>query len=94
MIKKEQNQKYKHSTNFHLFPLLLCVAQGISELLDKLVEVTLQQPYMGGMVPEPWLNFERSILRYTVQNTYIFIITIVLIVVVVIINHHHHTVVL
>ena len=35
----------------------------MEDLLQMLSKVTLEQPYIGEMVPEAWLNFEKNILR-------------------------------
>ena len=37
--------------------------KGMKELLKMLNEVTLKQPYIGEMIPEAWLKFEKSIMR-------------------------------
>uniref|UniRef100_A0A914URF5 non-specific serine/threonine protein kinase n=1 Tax=Plectus sambesii TaxID=2011161 RepID=A0A914URF5_9BILA len=37
--------------------------QGVSELAEKLFEVTLQQSYMGEKVPTDWLNLEKALLE-------------------------------
>uniref|UniRef100_A0A914X924 non-specific serine/threonine protein kinase n=1 Tax=Plectus sambesii TaxID=2011161 RepID=A0A914X924_9BILA len=37
--------------------------QGVSELAEKLFEVTLQQSYMGEKVPTDWLNLEEALLE-------------------------------
>ena len=35
--------------------------QGIKEFSDKLVEITLQQKYIGEKIPQLWFNFEKAI---------------------------------
>ena len=40
-----------------------CSLQGIREVQDHLLKVTLEQPYIGEMIPEAWLNLEKNILR-------------------------------
>ena len=37
--------------------------KGIRELYEKIIKVTLQQPYMGEMIPESWLSFERVLMH-------------------------------
>jgi hypothetical protein len=34
----------------------------VSALLEKLIETTFQQPYMGERIPEAWFNFEKNII--------------------------------
>jgi leucine-rich repeat kinase 2 len=34
---------------------------GIKELSNELVQVTLQQKYIGEKIPEAWFNFEKKI---------------------------------
>ncbi|ELT89642.1 hypothetical protein CAPTEDRAFT_187033 [Capitella teleta] len=36
--------------------------KGINDVFDHLLLVTLEQPYIGEMVPEAWLNLEKTIL--------------------------------
>lgn len=36
----------------------------MEDLLKKLIEVTLTQPYIGERVPEAWLNFEKAVIKY------------------------------
>ena len=43
---------------------LLCVAQGIQELREQMLEVTLQQQYMGEKIPGVMLGFEEAIKKY------------------------------
>ena len=38
--------------------------QGVKELSDELQRITLDLPYMGGYIPEAWLNYEKAILEY------------------------------
>ena len=37
--------------------------EGIQELKEKLIEVTLKQPYMGEWIPEVWEKFQTEIVR-------------------------------
>jgi hypothetical protein len=43
--------------------------QGIAELVEQLLEVTLKQPYMGGQIPTIFLDLEQYILAYVVITT-------------------------
>ena len=40
--------------------------QGISELKKNLLDVTLQEKYMGEKIPEAWLNFEKKMTEYII----------------------------
>ena len=42
--------------------LMTLIIQGIAELQKSLLEVTLQQGYMGEKIPQVWLNFEKRII--------------------------------
>jgi len=52
------------SCRFVMFtPMLMTlIIQGIAELQKSLLEVTLQQGYMGEKIPQVWLNFEKRII--------------------------------
>ena len=39
------------------------VIQGIQELKEHLLEITLQEKYMGEKIPEAWLNLETKMTR-------------------------------
>jgi hypothetical protein len=39
------------------------VFQGIKDFSAVLQRVTLDLPYMGGFIPEAWLQFEEAIVR-------------------------------
>eukprot|EP00058_Branchiostoma_floridae_P020994 XP_002606484.1 hypothetical protein BRAFLDRAFT_126447 [Branchiostoma floridae] len=37
--------------------------QGVKELHDKLISVTLDEPYMGERIPQVWLSFEQAVIK-------------------------------
>ena len=45
----------------HVTFILWLVFQGVEALMEDLIKVTLQQPYVGEHIPEAWLNFEHKI---------------------------------
>ena len=40
-----------------------CLVQGIADLCENMVEVTLQQQYMGEKIPGVMLSFEESLKK-------------------------------
>lgn len=38
--------------------------QGVNNLVEDLVDITLQEKYMGEKIPEAWLNFEIQMEKY------------------------------
>lgn len=54
--------KYKPKVLF--IDIQFCVhIQGIKNLKEKVVEITLQQQYMGEKIPGVWLSFEDNMKR-------------------------------
>ncbi|XP_078679687.1 uncharacterized protein LOC144915298 isoform X2 [Branchiostoma floridae x Branchiostoma belcheri] len=43
--------------------------QGVKELHDKLISVTLDEPYMGERIPQVWLSFEQSVIKDRKQQS-------------------------
>ena len=58
---EELSRKYPQIKGFHF---ISCYTQeGIKELQDNMLEVTLQQKYMGERIPQAWLDFESSMVQ-------------------------------
>ncbi|XP_077989757.1 uncharacterized protein LOC144444214 [Glandiceps talaboti] len=60
MHTEELKRRYPQIAGFFLTSAV--TGQGIQELQDKLLEVTLQEKYMGERIPQVWLNFEKAII--------------------------------
>ncbi|XP_076465791.1 uncharacterized protein LOC143297367 [Babylonia areolata] len=68
---REMKQRYNQIADFHFVSSFS--GQGIGELRERMMEVTLQQQYMGEKIPGVWLGFEdnlkmitdRSVIPYT-----------------------------
>ncbi|KAH9524593.1 hypothetical protein Btru_027277, partial [Bulinus truncatus] len=61
--KEELLQKYNQICGFYF--VSSHTGQGIQEMQDKIIEVTLQQQYMGEKIPGVWLSFEELIKSIT-----------------------------
>jgi hypothetical protein len=57
----ELTARYPQIVGFHFISTYN--GAGVTDLQNKLLDITLQQKYMGEMIPEVWLNFEQNILR-------------------------------
>ncbi|XP_052813517.1 uncharacterized protein LOC128240741 isoform X2 [Mya arenaria] len=57
---KELLERYPQIASFHRVSSI--TGEGIKDLQDSLLDVTLQQGYMGEKIPQVWLNFEKRIL--------------------------------
>ncbi|XP_055863720.1 uncharacterized protein LOC106053574 [Biomphalaria glabrata] len=64
--KEELQHQYNQICGFHFVSSY--TGQGIQELQDRMIEVTLQQQYMGEKIPGVWLSFEESIKSITDKN--------------------------
>ncbi|CAH1232773.1 MFHAS1 [Branchiostoma lanceolatum] len=55
------------SRRYHQIKGYFCVSshtgQGVKELHDKLISVTLDEPYMGERIPQVWLRFEQAVIK-------------------------------
>ncbi|KAL8560611.1 hypothetical protein ACOMHN_062576 [Nucella lapillus] len=68
---REMKQRYNQIADFHFVSSFS--GQGMQELREQMIEVTLQQQYMGEKIPGVWLGFEdnlkmitdRSVIPYT-----------------------------
>ncbi|XP_025077380.1 uncharacterized protein LOC112554025 isoform X3 [Pomacea canaliculata] len=58
---KEMQKKYNQIVGF--FFVSSFTGQGIKNLKEKVVEITLQQQYMGEKIPGVWLSFEDNMKR-------------------------------
>ncbi|XP_048259206.1 uncharacterized protein LOC124134238 [Haliotis rufescens] len=56
---KEMQTRYPRIAGFHF--ISSHSGQGVKELQDHLLDVTLQQQYMGEKIPGVWLSFEEQI---------------------------------
>lgn len=58
---KELSAKYPQIQGFHAISCY--TGDGIRELHQHLLEVTLKEKYMGERIPEAWLKFETSMIQ-------------------------------
>ncbi|KAK2167471.1 hypothetical protein LSH36_27g04002 [Paralvinella palmiformis] len=59
-----QNNLAKRFPNIRGFHVVSShTGEGVKELSDELQRITLDLPYMGGYIPEAWLNYEKAILE-------------------------------
>ncbi|KAL3867198.1 hypothetical protein ACJMK2_044420, partial [Sinanodonta woodiana] len=64
---EELKERYRQIAGFHF--ISSWTGMGIKELQQQLVEVALQQQYMGEQIPEVWLKFENFIIsRRSTEN--------------------------
>ncbi|ELU06933.1 hypothetical protein CAPTEDRAFT_226169 [Capitella teleta] len=62
---KELSAKYPQIQGFHAISCY--TGDGIRELHQHLLEVTLKEKYMGERIPEAWLKFETSMIQLISQ---------------------------
>ncbi|XP_013397728.1 probable serine/threonine-protein kinase pats1 [Lingula anatina] len=58
---EEMQQKYSQIKGFHF--VSSHSGQGIKDLQEMLLDVTLEQPYIGEQIPQVWLNLEKEIIK-------------------------------
>ncbi|CAD5126558.1 DgyrCDS14654 [Dimorphilus gyrociliatus] len=59
---RHYQRRYPQIKGFH--NISSKTGQGINDLVDNMVKVTLQQQYMNEKIPKTWLNFENKIIEY------------------------------
>ena len=58
---EDLKQRFKQIVGFHFVSSKN--KEGINQLEKEIIEVTMQQKYIGEKVPEVWLNFEKNVKK-------------------------------
>ena len=58
---EDLKKRFKQIVGFHFVSSTTMI--GIDELEKAIIEITLQQKYIGEFIPEVWLNFEKNVKK-------------------------------
>lgn len=61
-IQEQYKRRYTQIKGFHYISSI--TNEGIDEMIDEIISVTLQEPYMNEKIPTIWLGFEELLLEY------------------------------